>query len=58
MKIKVLRILESVIDTGIENGMKEAFANTTNPDLEQFKNSIKNHIISGLYEYFCFNDEF
>lgn len=57
MKPKIRPILELAIESGVRRGYMRAHKYVENPTEEQIMDSIEEHVMSAIYEYFEFNDE-
>lgn len=56
MKANMHKILEHVLDVGIELGWRRAHKHTDAPSAELIKNSIEQAIWDELYEWVVFDD--
>lgn len=56
MKANMHKILEHVVDVGIELGWRRAHKHTDAPSAELIKNSIEQAIWDELYEWIVFDD--
>lgn len=56
MKANMHKILEHVLDVGIELGWRRAHKHTDTPSAELLKNSIEQALWDELYEWVVFDD--
>lgn len=56
MKANMHKVLEHVLDVGIELGWRRAHKHTDTPSAELLKNSIEQAIWDELYEWVVFDD--
>lgn len=56
MKANMHKVLEHVLDVGIELGWRRAHKHTDAPSAELIKNSIEQAIWDELYEWVVFDD--
>lgn len=56
MKANMHKVLEHVLDVGIELGWNRAHKHTDTPSAELLKNSIEQAIWDELYEWVVFDD--
>ena len=56
MKANMHKILEHVLDVGIELGWRRAHKHTDTPSAELIKNSIEQAVWDELYEWVVFDD--
>ena len=57
MKPKFRTILELAIENGVRRGYMRAHKYVENPTEEQIMDSIEEHVMSSIYEFFNFDDE-
>lgn len=56
MKANMHKVLEHVLDVGIELGWRRAHKHTDTPSAELIKNSIEQAVWDELYEWVVFDD--
>jgi hypothetical protein len=57
MKPKFRVILEQAIEEGVRRGYHRAFKHNDSPSEESILDSIEEHVMSSIYEYFTFDEE-
>ena len=57
MKAKTRVILEMAIEEGVRRGYSRAHKHVENPTEGAIIESIEEHVMSAIYEYFDFEDE-
>ena len=57
MKPKIRVILEQAIEEGVRRGYSRAHKHVENPTEGAIIESIEEHVMSAIYEYFSFDEE-
>ena len=57
MKPKIRVILEMAIEEGVRRGYSRAHKHVENPTEGAIIESIEEHVMSAIYEYFTFDEE-
>ena len=57
MKPKIRVILEQAIEEGVRRGYSRAHKHVENPTEGAIIESIEDHVMSAIYEYFTFEDD-
>lgn len=57
MRIKIYKLIEQIVEQGIEAGYLRAHKHTDTPDEETIKNCIMQYIMNGFDETFEFDQE-
>ena len=57
MKPKIRVILEQAIEEGVRRGYSRAHKHVENPTEGAIIESIEEHVMSAIYEYFTFEEE-
>ena len=57
MKAKTRVILEMAIEEGVRRGYSRAHKHIENPSENTIIQSIEEHVMSAIYEYFTFDEE-
>ena len=57
MKPKIRVILEQAIEEGVRRGYSRAHKHVENPTEGAIIESIEDHVMSAIYEYFTFDEE-
>ena len=57
MKPKIRVILEMAIEEGVRRGYSRAHKHVENPTEGAIIESIEEHVMSAIYEYFSFDEE-
>ena len=57
MKPKIRVILEQAIEEGVRRGYSRAHKHVENPTEGAIIESIEDHVMSAIYEYFSFDEE-
>ena len=57
MKVKTRVILEMAIEEGVRRGYSRAHKHVENPTEGAIIESIEEHVMSAIYEYFSFDEE-
>ena len=57
MKVKTRVILEMAIEEGVRRGYSRAHKHVENPTEGAIIESIEEHVMSAIYEYFTFDEE-
>lgn len=60
MKVKMYKLIQDIVDSGIESGYQYACKHTENPHPDTIKHCIERYIMQGFDETFEFdiNEEF
>ena len=57
MRIKIYKLIEQIVEQGIDAGYHRAHKHTDTPDEETIKSCIEQYIINGFDDYFEFAQE-
>lgn len=57
MKVKMYKLIQEIVESGIESGYNRAHKHTDSPIPETIKHCIEQHILQGFDEVFEFDRE-
>lgn len=57
MRPKTFRILELAVEDGVQHGWQRAHKHTDSPDEKDIVEAIQKAVLSGICEWFTFDDE-
>ena len=57
MKVRMYKLIQEIVDSGIESGYQYACKHTENPHPDTIKHCIEQYIMQGFDEHFTFEHE-
>jgi len=57
MKVKIHKLIQEIVESGIESGYNRAHKHTDAPTEETIKHCIEEYIMNGFDEHFTFEHE-
>lgn len=57
MKVRMYKLIQEIVDSGIESGYQYSCKHTENPHPDTIKQCIEQYIMQGFDEYFEFDQE-